>query len=362
MDSSEKEAGRKKKSSRPTAKDIARLAGVSQSTVSRILAGNPSNFFSQQTRQRVMGIAEELSYSPDPVASALRNKQTKLIGLIIRSIFDPFFATLVSEISLQARACGYQTLLGNSETSPSEVLKLSSVLDIRQTAGVIILGDWWDDKHAIQDILSEGNAVVTMCHSESQTDTITINTDNRAGIKLLLDHLIQLGHYKYGFLQGCTLGDFNERLEAFLEYLHVMGIQTNHDWLINDTDDITGGYRAMVRILEMEDRPTAVLVADDLMAIGALKAANDAGVWVPEDISITGFDNIELASFVSPALTTVQQPIDVMAKLGVDYLLAQIQGEPTPSPRFVRLQPRLFVRESTGSVNLKLKGRRLPKK
>jgi DNA-binding LacI/PurR family transcriptional regulator len=361
MDSSENKAGKKSEAIRPTVRDIARLAGVSQSTVSRILARDPSQFFSQQTRQRVLDIASDLGYSPNPIARALRGKQTQLIGLIIRGIFDPFFASLISEISMQARASGYQTVLGYAESDPNEVLQVSSVLDTRQTDGVIILGDWWDDEQAIQEILSGRRAVVAMCRGESHAEVKTVNTDNRAGIRSLLNHLTGLGHCRFGFLQGTWMGDFDERRESFLEYLQVKGIMPNPDWLIHDTDEAAGGYRAMRNLLELEDRPTAVLVADDLMAIGALKAASDAGVRVPNEISITGFDGIELTRFVCPALTTVRQPIETMTRIAIEGLLTQIRGESISSPRLVRVQPELIVRESTGSVNQTPTERRLPK-
>lgn len=362
MNSSDSEAGKKSESSRPTARDIARLAGVSQSTVSRILARDTSQFFSQQTRQRVLDIANELGYSPNPIARALRGKQTQLIGLIIRGIFDPFFATLISEISMQSRTLGYQTVLGYAESDPNEVLQVSSVLDTRQTDGVIILGDWWDDEQAIQEILSGRRAVVAMCRGESHAEVKTINTDNRTGIRSLLDHLIGLGHCKFGFLQGTWMGDFDERRESFLEYMSMKGIPVNPDWLIYDTDEAAGGYRAMTHLLALEDRPTAALVADDLMAIGALKAASDAGVRVPDEISISGFDGIELARYVCPALTTVRQPIETMTRIAIESLFAQIRGETISSPRLVRVQPELIVRESTGPVNQAPTERRLPKK
>ena len=348
MDNDPEKTRKNNPTSRPTARDVARLAGVSQSTVSRILAGEPSTFFSQQTRQRVLDSAQELGYSPNPNARALRGKQTKQIGLIVRDISDPFFAELVSAISIEARRSEYQVVLGYTRSGPNEILQTSHVLDTRQTDGVIFLGDWWDDHQAIQEILDARRAVVAMCRGASPTDIKTINNDNRLGIYALCTHLIGLGHCRIGFLLGAWMGDFDERHAAFLECLQTRSLEVHPDWLIPDTDDPAGGYRAMQRLLSQPSRPTAVLASDDLMAIGALKAANDIGIRVPEQISIAGYDGIELASFTCPALTTVRQPVEAMGRRAFESLLAQIEGEPSPSPRLERLPPQLILRASTG--------------
>src|SRR5512139_1999713 len=147
---------------RPTAKDVARLAGVSQSTVSRILSGDSAPFFSEKTRRKVLKVAAELNYSPNPLARALRGKQTYLIGLIVRGISDPFLASLVSEISMQAHSLGYQVVLGHAQSDPDEVLQISNVLDTRHTDGVIILGDFKEDRSAIREILEGRRAVVAI--------------------------------------------------------------------------------------------------------------------------------------------------------------------------------------------------------
>ena len=345
--------GKPVESSRPTARDVAQRAGVSQSTVSRILAGHESTFFSQGTRQRVLEAARELGYSPDPNARALRGKQTKQIGLIVRDISDPFFAELVSALIGEARTAGYQAVLGYARIGPHETLHTSHVLDTRQTDGVIILGDWWDDEQAIREIIAVQRAVVAMCRGASPAEVLTINTDNRSGILDLCEHLVALGHYRLGFLQGTWMGDFDERHAAFQEFIQTGRAETRPEWLIPDTDDAPGGYRAMQRLLACPERPTAVLAADDLMAIGALKAVADQGLSVPDDLSIAGFDGISMAGYVHPALTTVRQPVEAMGRQAFDGLLAQIRNEPLPAVRLVRVPPLLVVRESTARVGLR---------
>jgi DNA-binding LacI/PurR family transcriptional regulator len=348
MDNETKQRPRKKKGARPTAQDIAKLAGVSQSTVSRILAGDPSHFFSEKTRQRVLSVAAEQGYSPHPIARALRGKQTQLIGLIVRGITDPFFAELVSELSVQARALGYQVILGHAHSDPNEVLQVSKVLDPRQTDGVILLGDWQEDEQAVQEILEGRRAVVAMCRGGTKSQAITVNSDNRAGMVALLDHLTGLGHRRLAFISGGWLGDLRERRDEFIRYADQKGISIDPRWLIDGDDNPESGYRALEQLLTERERPTAILAADDLLAIGILKSARDRGIRVPEDFSVTGFDGIELARYVCPALTTVRQPIDAMSRLALENLMAQIRGEPNSPHQLIRVTPQLILRESTG--------------
>ncbi|HLE16378.1 MAG TPA: LacI family DNA-binding transcriptional regulator [Anaerolineales bacterium] len=350
MDNRSSKKARKNKGSRPTARDVAGLAGVSQSTVSRILSGDTSEFFSEKTRKRVLKVAAELGYSPNPIARALRGKHTHLIGLIIRNISDPFFAELVSEISIQARELGYQMVLGHAQSEPDQVLRMSHVLDTRHTDGVIILGDLEDDKRAIQDILDGNRALVTMCRGQAQPGILTVNVDNHAGMQDLLEHVRDLGHSRLAFIQGGGMGDFQVRRKEFIQFLDDNEFDFDPAWLINETDDCSGGYCAMQQLLGQPHRPTAVIAADDLIAMGALAAALEAGVRVPEEISITGFDGIEMTRYMTPALTTVRQPIDAMSRIALARLLDLIGGGSVGDQNLILVRPELVVRHSTGPV------------
>jgi DNA-binding LacI/PurR family transcriptional regulator len=297
-----------------------------------------------------MNIAAEHGYSPNPIARALRGKQTQLIGLIVRGITDPFFAELVSEITSQARSQGYQVVLGHAHSDPDEVLQVSKVLDPRQTDGVILLGDWREDEHAIQEILEGRRAVVAMCRGEAKSQVITVNTHNRAGIVALLDHLTGLGHRRLAFISGGWLGDMRERRDEFIRYSAQKGLSFDPEWLVDGSDDPASGYQALEKLLSMNEQPTAILAADDLLAVGVLKAAWDKGIRVPQKLSVTGFDGMEIARYVSPSLTTMRQPIDAMSRLALQHLIAQIRGETTLSQQVIRIMPQIILGESTGPV------------
>jgi DNA-binding LacI/PurR family transcriptional regulator len=335
------------KKTEPTAKDIAKIAGVSQSTVSRVLNKTGTDLISKETIKRVQEIATEMGYSPNPFARALRGKGTRLIGLVVREMADPFFSSLISEISVQANRLGYRVVLAPAHSDPDEALKVVTALNTQHTDGVIILGDLRSDEKAIHKILEEHSAVVTMCRGSTLTEVLTINIDNSKGMRLLLDHLINLGHLKFAFLDGGWLGDIHERRFAFMEYLHNMRLMINPDWLKVTTNDAEGGYQAMKSLLMVSPRPTAVLASDDVMAIGAMKAVYDSGLTVPKDISITGFDDIDISSYIYPALTTIQQPIQSISEKALYLLLDAIKGK-EPQRYLIQVDPKLIVRQSTG--------------
>ncbi|MBN1427070.1 MAG: LacI family DNA-binding transcriptional regulator [Anaerolineae bacterium] len=334
-------------SSKPTGKDVARIAGVSQSTVSRVLNETGIELISEETIKRVRAAATKMGYVPNPFARALRGKETQLIGLVVREMADPFFASLISEISIQASHLGYRVVLAPAHSDPDEALKATTTLYTQHTDGVIFLGDLRDDEPAIRKILQEHRAVVTMCRGSKLQDVLTINTDSRRGIHLLLDHLTGLGHRRFAFLDGGWLGDIHERRSTFVDYLRDAEPAILQARVESANNDAEGGYRAMKSLLESSHHPTAVLASDDIMAIGAIKAVFDSGLDVPADVSITGFDDIELARYLHPALTTVEQPVRDMSAQALQLLLDAVKGE-VPETRVMQVEPKLVVRESTG--------------
>ncbi len=335
----------------PTARDVALLAGVSQSTVSRVLNDSETRLISDSTSQRVRAAALQLGYSPHPLARALRGKRTHLIGLIVREIEDPFFARFISQLSSQARELGYQIVLGHAHSDPKQALQMTAVLETRHCDGVILLGDLRDDVPATNKILKENRVVVALCRGQTAASVPTINSDNRTGMALLLEHLYNLGHRRMAFVSGGWLGDIRDRQQAFMAFLQLRGLPIVPEYSQTDDNALEGGYQAMRRLLARPVRPTAVRAADDVMAIGVLKAITDAGLRIPQDISVTGFDGIEMSQFTTPALTTVRQPVETMSKQALQLLMRLINNETIPDYDAVTLvQPELVVRQSSGAV------------
>lgn len=335
---------------RPTAEDVAKLAGVSQSTVSRVLRRVPDTFFSEATRKRVFQAAAELGYSPNPIARALRGKNTNVLGLIVCEIADPFFANFIAVLNSQVRDLGYQVMLGHAHSDPDEALQLSSVLDTRHCDGVLLLGDLREDEEAIREIVKlSRQPTVALCRGRSSAPIRAVNCDNRAGMYMLLDLLLGLGHRRLAFIDGGWIGDIRERRRTFIEFTQQHALQIPPEHIQAEPNDPGGGYRAMQRLIASSPRPTAVLASDDYMAFGALKAALDLGLRVPQDLSLTGFDDIELARFTTPRLTSVRQPVEEMSERALQLLLDMIDKRiDKESNELVECRPELVVRESTG--------------
>lgn len=336
---------------KPSAKDVALQAGVSQSTVSRVLNSVNTDMISEVTRRRVLEVARELGYSPNPFARALRGKKSYLLGVIVRDIADPFFARLIAGLSVEARLMGYQLVLGHAKEDPQEALEFTDILDARHTDGVFLLGDLKSDESALEEMARFTHALVALCRGPSPAFISTINTDNSVGTILALDHLRSLGHCRIGFIHGGWLGDMRERREAYLSYVAQHGLPFEPDWLQAETNNPAGGYRAISRLLVLQQRPTAVFVSDDVMALGVIKGATDAGWRIPADVSVVGFDNIDLANYLCPALTSVSQPVDEMAGKAMQLMLQMIDAADSGLPaQVLRLRPELVVRDSTGPV------------
>lgn len=333
-----------------TARDVATLAGVSQSTVSRVLnPGSSPNYISKETAERVRAAARQLNYSPNPIARALRGEHTHLLGLIVREISDPFFAEFTSILSAEVRAHQYNVVLGHVHSDPTEALSITKSFDERQLDGVILLGDLRDDLPFLTAMLNSQRPIVALCRGRIKAPIPTVNCDNNAGVVMLLDHLHELGHRRFCFLDGGWLGDIRSRREAFMNYFAERNLKYGLTILQAEANSYQGGYDNMMSILGLSPRPTAVVASDDQMAIGALRAALHSGLRVPEDISITGFDGIDISYFTAPSITTVRQPMEAMGYRAVNLILDQINGQETSEQDvYIEVTPELVVGESTG--------------
>lgn len=339
-------------SKKVTSRDVADLAGVSQSTVSRVLNSTDENsFISKDTAARVRNAAAQLGYSPNPIARALRGEKTNLIGLVVREISDPFFAGLIEAISFEAKSRGLNVVLGHVHGDPNEGLQLTRVLDSRQCDGVVFLGDLRDDQSVIQTIVRENHPVVALCRGNRDVNIPVVNCDNSAGIEMIINHLIDHNHKRITFVDGGWFGDIKERREAFLSYKQSHGLDKSFSWIQAEENSFEGGYRAMGSLLGLSQRPTAVVAADDAMAIGIMKAIHDNGLQIPKDISVIGFDDIPFAKYTCPSLSSVRQPIESMAKRALDVLIDQISNPAEErKAKFENLTPELMIRESSGKA------------
>jgi DNA-binding LacI/PurR family transcriptional regulator len=327
-------------------KDIAEAAGVAQSTVSRILNDAPVLIrVSEQTRQRVRAIAQELGYQPHPFARALRGAPTMLLGAVVRDITDPFFGGAIEALSLQARARGYSLVLGHALQKADEAVALTAVLEARQCDAIVLLGDLRDEPRLLDDLQSSHVPVVALWHgAEASTHGFpTVSVDNRAGVVAALRHLTALGHRRIAFVGPDLLGDIREREGAYVDYLANARTPVPDGYVRHVANNIDGAGAALAALTRLPDAPTAIFAATDMLAMGLIHAAFEHGVPVPERLSIVGFDDIPFAAATVPSLTTLRMPLEKIVEAGVRLAIDERPGGPS---RLV-FKPKLVVRAST---------------
>jgi DNA-binding LacI/PurR family transcriptional regulator len=297
-------------------KDVAEVARVSQSTVSRVLSGAPPAVpISERTRARVLDSAARLNYRPNPLARGLRGAATMLIGAIVRDVTDPFFAVAIDALSRHARRRDYSVVLGHARGQAQEALALAAVLEARQCDAIILLGDVREEPGLLEDLGAVDGPVVELWRGAGDGRFPAISVDNAGGMRTALRHLSGLGHERIAFVGDPEKADVAERLAAYQEWGdQVVAVRnTAHD-----------GAEALDVLLDHPDPPTAIVAATDLLAFGLLHQAAARGLRVPEDLSVTGFDDIPLAASAVPALTTVRMPIKAMAEAAVEHAIGGV--------------------------------------
>ncbi len=337
----------------PTIRDVAQKAGVSVSTVSRILTGTETAIsISEETRTKVLEAAKELSYRPHPGARLLRGKGANLLGLILREIDDLFFAQVVQVISQAAQEKGWEIVLGYARNDPHEALRLSELmLDLRYCDGLFLLGDLHEspEDRSFLVQMNRNMPLVQLCRGNNKLvgNIPSVNVDNAKGAALALNYLLELGHSRIAFIGSERLGDLYERQEAYIQFMqnHFGGVPPGY--LQQAANNLEGGYQAMSRLLSLRTPPTAVFASDDMMATGALRATYVHQKQVPQDISLIGFNDIKLASFLTPPLTTIRQSTEQLGKKAVQLILSLINGNyGQNNPQHIIIEPELVIRTS----------------
>lgn len=330
-------------------RDIAAVAGVSQSTVSRVLNDAPTRVpIAAETRERVNLAARELGYRPNPLARGLRGASTMLIGAVVRDFSDPFFAAAIEALAVEAMARGYNVVLGHAHGRVDEGLALTAVLETRHCDAIVMLGDMQDQPRLLDDLRNGTVPVVALWQGTSPLEFPTIDVDDRAGIVAGLQHLIDLGHERIGFISARLPGDNWQRQDAFTEVMRDRfgGLPEGYVQVVPNT--LAGGEEALRALLALPEPPTAVATSTDLAAVGVLHAAYSDGRTVPNELSVVGYDDLLLAAHTVPALTTLRMPIAEIVGEGVE-LAIELGRDASASrePRRKVFEPTLIVRQST---------------
>lgn len=337
---------------RPTSRDVARLAGVSRTTVSLVLNNVPDVHISPETRQRVLEAARQLNYYPDASGRRLVRGKTSTIALVWhrgpdQTYRDAFLPGLLQGVTRAARRYGYLALFRPIELDEPDDAWVELARG-RHTDGLILSGPRSDDT-ALPDLYREGFPLVL--HGQLPgADIPSVDVDNERGAITAVRHLIGLGHRRIGMITNAPLAytASRQRLEGYRRALEEAGLPYNERLVRYGNFDEESGRQAMEALLALEERPTAVFIASDMVAIGALRALRERAQRVPEDMAIVGFDDIVTARYLTPALTTVHVPAFGLGWSAAELLIRIIE-EDAPNETQVRLETELVVRESCGA-------------
>lgn len=331
---------------RPTLALIARRLGVSTATVSLALNGHPR--VSAQTRERVHDLARRLSYTPDLLARGLVTRRTGVLGLVVADIANSYFARLGRKVEDAARERGFGLVIASTDEDFATERRVLDMMLQRRVDGLIVTST----AASSRQLDGVGHVAVPRLllgriPAGARVDSVSV--DNRRGGVLVTRHLLGLGYQRVGVIAGpSALSDARGRLDGYADALAEAG-QAVEPALVREGDfSEASGFDAMRALLDGGARPDAVVVCNNLMLIGALRAMRQARLRVPADLAVAGFDAVEWSDVVSPPVTMVEQPISIMATLAVDLLVKRMEGRIEEPQRLV-VEPVLRVRESCGA-------------
>ncbi|MFY1026969.1 substrate-binding domain-containing protein [Actinobacillus seminis] len=324
-----------------TMKDIARIAQVSTSTVSHVI--NNSRFVSEEIRQKVLGVVEQLDYTPSALARSLKVKETKTIGMLVTTSDNPFFAEVVTGVERYCSQHQYNLILCNTEDDEKRLTKNLQILLQKQVDGLLLM---CTESRLDAKPLNLSVPAVVMDWWPNELRADRIHGDAFLGGYLATKTLIEHQHKKIAIITG--------NLQKRLAYDRLLGYQkamAEHqlpileDWIVESQFSFEGGTLGMEKLLQLKARPSAVFACSDSIAVGAYQVAWRKGLHIPRDISIIGYDDIALASYLSPPLSTIHQSKEELAQQAVIHLLQRIKN-PQENDRTFILEPRVILRES----------------
>ncbi|WP_039763656.1 LacI family DNA-binding transcriptional regulator [Caldicellulosiruptor sp. F32] len=337
-----------RKSKNVTIKDIAKALGISPSTVSRAL--NNYSDISPETRDKVIEMAKKLNYVPNIFAKGLVTSKTKRVGLFIEDleregIYGVFYYEILTSFRKAAMDNGYEVVLLSTTSEEQKKVHFDTVMQEKQLEGAFVMGLKTDDEY-LNEIQKSTYPVVLLDIPIKNSNIGYVTTNNLKGAQIATEHLIHLGHRKIGFLNGHKKAYVSqERLNGYILALSKNGISIDNELIVEGDFTEESGYKAADYFLEKG--VTAVFAASDMMAIGLIKRFKDLGVDVPAKVSIVGFDDISIARYITPTLTTIRQNKSEMGKSAFYLLLNLISKQPI---NHIVLEPELVKRESTARL------------
>ncbi|MBX3051248.1 MAG: LacI family DNA-binding transcriptional regulator [Caldilineaceae bacterium] len=323
------------------------MAGVSRATVSYVINNRTDIAITNGTRSRVLDAVAKLNYAPDARAQSLRSGGSNAVGLLIPDLHNPHYWSIVQGVEDTVRENGYDLLLTSTSLNPErEARTLAGLTGRRVDALILILSFLEQSKTSLTHLAANAYPVVTLGNASLNVDAVV--TTYRTATAQIMAHLLQLGHTRIGFIFGVGSKELaTNRMEVYEQSLAAAGIPIDKSLIDYSGPRIEDGYQAAQRLLSRTPRPTALLVINDWLAIGALRAVGEAGLRLPEDISVASFDDTEMAAFLNPPLTSVRSNGYTLGSEAATLALERIRQPDRPIRR-VQIEAELVVRGSTG--------------
>lgn len=327
-----------------TIREVADLAGVSYTTVSHVI--NNTRFVSEETRQKVIAAMQVLGYHPNALARSLRRGETLTLGLILPDSSNPFFAEVGHSIEDTAFRQGYSLILCNTEGDTQKEFQYVKVLCEKQVDGVIFIATG-DQADSLDLLLSQEIPVVVIDRELPEVGVDAVLLDNYKAGYQATKHLLELGHRRIACLTGpSNITPSAQRVIGYQRALAEAAIQVEEDLIVRGDFHPRSGHDATSNLLKRPNRPTALFACNDLMAFGSISAAFIAGYKVPDDLAVVGCDDIELASYFHPPLTTIAQPKTLIGQTAIELILERIREPARPAQRLL-LESQLIIRGSS---------------
>ena len=332
--------------------DIARAAGVSHTTVSRAL--RQSTLISVDTRERIQRLAQEMGYTPNAIAQSLQTQRTSTIGLVVTSIDDPFLSDVVKGVEEVARISGFSVILSATHNDPDQEMAVIETFHRRRVDGILVASSRITSKYRKRLDNIRVPTVLINSQAESQDELLHwVAVDDRLGAQIAVEHLLQLGHRAIGYLGvSCRPRSNQLRFQGYQNALLAAGTLCHDARVViapgteaSDEEDVAAGQAMLSHLLDTGI--TAVFCYNDMVAIGVLIACQEQDIAVPQALSVIGFDDIRMASYVSPPLTTIHQPKVELGHLATEVMLDLLQNRPAENHV---LQPTLIMRDSTAPL------------
>ncbi|WP_208640025.1 ribose operon transcriptional repressor RbsR [Lonsdalea britannica] len=329
-----------------TMKDVARVAGVSTSTVSHVINGD--RFVSEAVREKVLQAVKQLNYAPSALARSLKINQTRTIGMLLTASSNPFYAEVVRGVERSCYERGYSLILCNTEGDPERMSRSLETLLQKRVDGLLLMCS--ESSALSPDIMRRYPSLPTVMMDWAPFEGCggVIKDNSLQGGEIATRYLITQGYRRIACITGpLDKTTAHNRLEGYRKAMDDAGLPRPSFYEVSGDFEFASGYQAMQQLLRLELPPEAVFACNDAMAVGVYRALHQAGLSIPEDVAVMGYDDIELARYLSPPLTTIQQPKDELGELAIDTLLYRMTDPDSP-PNVLTLTPELAVRESVG--------------